>query len=362
MSETRGRARRGSGALGPHGWEAIGRGWGTERVLGTLAGGHRNAAYLVLWGGERFVAKTTRRSEAQLRWLAPLQEAARRAGFLVPALIPSAQGRLVEEGWTLEPFLPGERLTRGDLPELLPQLGAFHRLSAHLPQRPGFAAARDLLTQDAGGDADLAATPPDLAERCRDAWRPFADAPLVGLHGDLNPDNLLRHPSGAVALLDWDEARVDAAFYDRTALLGRTGVTASEWRAFLAWEVAVSWTLEPAHAARVAAQLSAQPQVREQIDARRDGGAEQVIARHDAPQHHAGVEERGQRGERQPREQDDAGVGKAVDERRDRHDEGGGGEHEEPGHPGLAPHHHPRAEGVDERVREGQDGGQDEHG
>lgn len=184
-------------------------------MLGTFAGGNRNAAYLVERRGERFVAKTTRRSEAQLRWLTPLQEAARQAGFLVPALIPAEDGRLGIDGWTLEPFLPGEHLTQGAFPELLPQLEAYHWLTGDVPQRPGFAAARDLLNVDAGGD--LAALPLTLREHCRDAWRPFADAPLVGLHGDLLPGNLLRHPSGAFVLLDWDEARRDGLRPSRAA-------------------------------------------------------------------------------------------------------------------------------------------------
>ena len=228
---------------------------GIERVLGALEGGYRNTVYLVERGGERFVAKSTRRSEAQLQWLGPLQEAARRAGFLVPALIPAEDGRLCADGWTLEPFMPGERLSRNELPGLLPKLEAVHRLTEDLPQRPGFAAARDLLRRDAGGDADLAAMPPDLVRRCRDAWRPFEAALLCGLHGDPNPDNVLRHPSGVFVLLDWDEARVDAPLYDRTALLGQAGATPREWRAFLAWEVVVGWRIEPAHAQRSAEAL-----------------------------------------------------------------------------------------------------------
>ena len=53
-------------------------GFGSFAVLRPLTGGHRAQVWLVGRGGDLFVAKSTRRTEDQLRWLAPLQAAARR--------------------------------------------------------------------------------------------------------------------------------------------------------------------------------------------------------------------------------------------------------------------------------------------
>ncbi|MCF6305024.1 MAG: hypothetical protein L3J33_06595 [Rhodobacteraceae bacterium] len=81
--------------------------WGRFEVLGQLSGGHRNACFKVAKNGRLFVVKTTRRSNAALAWLGPVQEFAQKAGFRVPRLIRSKGGNLSENGWTLEPFFAG---------------------------------------------------------------------------------------------------------------------------------------------------------------------------------------------------------------------------------------------------------------
>ncbi len=185
-----------------------------------------------------------------------MQNATREAGFIVPRFALSEDGRLVANGLTLETYEPGEKVTKDVLPQLQARFATFHGLSKDLPQRPGFASSSDLLEADRGGDIDLSQMPADLARLCRAAWEPFKDLPQAGLHGDLNPDNLLRRPDGAFVLLDWDEARVDAPLYDQAALLGRYAVGEVAWRAFEAWEVAVCWLVEPEHARRVARRLA----------------------------------------------------------------------------------------------------------
>lgn len=94
--------------------------FGSYRPIRPLAGGHRNAVWLVEGDAGILVAKSTRRSEEQLRWLSAPQAAARRAGFVVPALFASADGRLAPAGWTLEPFLPGPMADTADLARLAP--------------------------------------------------------------------------------------------------------------------------------------------------------------------------------------------------------------------------------------------------
>lgn len=216
-----------------------------------LAGGNRHSVWLVDTPDGPAVAKTTTRSEDQLRWLLPLQDAARAAGFRVPALIPAPDGRLGPGGTTLEPFVAGAPAEPRNLPALLPRLQAMHRATVHLPQRPGFASVRALPAAGRGGDVDLGAMPPDLAEACRDAWARLTGAECA-IHGDITPDNLLMTPEGP-ALIDWDEARRDLPVFDTMACRTASPVQA---RARLAWEIAACWTVEPERARRLAAALT----------------------------------------------------------------------------------------------------------
>ena len=220
--------------------------WGTCRPLRRLEGGFRNEVHLVERAGELVVTKTTRRSAAALAWLEPVQALAREAGFVVPSFIRSERGRMLENGCTLETFVKGRAVTAAEARQALPLIVRFHALSANWAQRPGFAAAEDLLHGERGGDADLSTMPPDLVERCREAWRPLVGRPRAAVHGDLNPANLLKTPQG-LALVDWDEARADAPAFD-TFTLNREEVPPELKAALVAWEVAVSWQLEPEHA------------------------------------------------------------------------------------------------------------------
>jgi Ser/Thr protein kinase RdoA (MazF antagonist) len=231
--------------------------WDATRLLHELGGGHRNGVYLVEHPEGLRVAKTTRRDEAALAWLLPVHDAARRAGLVVPTPLPSRDGALVVDGVTLEPFIAGRPLEPDELPAVGALLERFHALTRDLPQRPGFRSSADLLHAGRGGDVDLAGMPPAIAERCRAAWRHFARAPRSVVHGDVNPANLTRTADDRVALLDWDEARVDASAFDTLALdraLGRT-LAPADAETLDAWEVAVSWHVEPAYARRLADRL-----------------------------------------------------------------------------------------------------------
>jgi hypothetical protein len=76
--------------------------FGTCRPVRPLAGGHRNAVWLVEGDGGRFVAKSKCRTEEKLRWLFPQQTSAGWAG-IVPDMLFASNGQIAPSRWTLEP-------------------------------------------------------------------------------------------------------------------------------------------------------------------------------------------------------------------------------------------------------------------
>jgi hypothetical protein len=230
----------------------IGR-WGVAAALVALPGGHRNTAFRTRGLARDLVFKTTRRGEDAISWLVPVFALAERSGFIVPWPMKSARGRYVEDGWTCEPFIHGERWRAEDMAGLGGRIAQFQAASGDVAQRPGFASACALLQCDVGGDVDLQGMPDEIVARCRATWSRIAGWPTGVVHGDLQPGNLLRVAGGQVALLDWDECRVDARLFDDVAV----GLAADEaaGMALLAWEVACSWRLEPEYARRLATRL-----------------------------------------------------------------------------------------------------------
>jgi len=228
--------------------------WQGCRIIRPLEGGFRNHVYLAERDGEFLVVKTTRRSEAALTWLLDVQERAREVGFIVPEFVLSDQGCVVIEGITVEKFVTGEALSGLERPELSRLINAFHAATLDISQRPGFASAKDLLSVAQGGDVDFRPMPPALVARCREAWRHLPDEPSAVVHSDLNLGNLLETPGGHIALLDWDETRVDVPFFD-TAVLRQERLKPWEKQILTAWEVAVSWQIEPKYARQQALEL-----------------------------------------------------------------------------------------------------------
>jgi Ser/Thr protein kinase RdoA (MazF antagonist) len=228
--------------------------WGEYKVLAPLEGGFRNTAFLVEAHNTKRVAKTTRRSEAAMRWLQPVHAAAQQAGFVTPDLIASTNGKLVVNGVTLETFIEGHAPTSQALLEMQPSIETFHDLTRGFPQRPGFASSIELLHETSGGDVDLNAMPNELVTLCREHWRERASNAQSVVHGDLNANNILITNDGQYGLVDWDETRVDISDFDTQALM-RTSGTALDSRSTTwldAWEVAVCWQVEPAYALEVA--------------------------------------------------------------------------------------------------------------
>lgn len=226
--------------------------WGVAAELLPLLGGHRNLAFRTLGLRRNLVFKSTGRAPAAVFWLLNIQQIARQSGFVVPELIESRGGQLVEEGWTCETHVEGSQFTPDEIPSILPLVSQFHIATANLPQRPGFLSSCELLNETSGGDVDLDAMPNELLFRCREAWRAVSDRQEAVIHGDLNPGNLIRCSDGRAALLDWDECRRDLILFDLVPL--RAG-DEKERKASLAWEVACSWGVEPDYAKACAAQL-----------------------------------------------------------------------------------------------------------
>ncbi len=240
------------------------RAWGRLQVVRELNGGFRNHVVLVEREGRPLVAKSSRRSPAALAWLADVHRHARSAGIDAPELVPTLDGRLVDDGITVERFVAGRPADARGMARLRSRLRAFHDATRSVPQRPGFTSCTDLLHGDTGGDVDLRAMPDEVVRACRAAWARLGDSLASVVHGDLNPSNILETDEGGIALLDWDEARVDVSLLDEVALslsLGarpRPGWEPAEV-ALKAWEVAAGWRLEPAYARRMAAHLPPAP-------------------------------------------------------------------------------------------------------
>lgn len=219
--------------------------WGACAPVAQLGGGHRNAVMLVERTGKRFVAKTTRRTPEAISWLTLVHQQAAAVGFVVPRFVLSEQGEFVVDGVTVEQWLEGSPASPQERQEAEPLLRSFQESTRNWAQRPGFASSLALLQKQQGGDVDLAVMPQDLVAICRAAWRELALEPASVVHGDLNSANVLRIPDGRLALIDWNEARVDASILDTITLSDSGDYTGDmRWeravKALEAWEVAVS--------------------------------------------------------------------------------------------------------------------------
>jgi Ser/Thr protein kinase RdoA (MazF antagonist) len=225
--------------------------WDVSASLSPLVGGHRNVAFRTHGLTENLVFKTSRRTSEAIAWLGRVLPLAEQSGFIVPRPIKSKTGRVIEHGWTCEPFLPGKPFRQADMNRLASPLKLFQAATAAIGQRPGFLAARDFVHHDSGGDLDLSRMPPDLSALCRAAWRQIEQQPVCAVHGDLTAGNLLLTADNRIAVLDWDESRVDAAVFDTCQVDPNNAGTTIEM-AVIAWEVACSWHIEPDYAGKLA--------------------------------------------------------------------------------------------------------------
>jgi Ser/Thr protein kinase RdoA (MazF antagonist) len=229
--------------------------WGAVRVVGRL-GGRRNEVLELRSGGERLVARSSRRSAASLDWELDLLEFLARHDFLVPAVVATVDGRRHVGGVVVAQWLPGREPTGFDWPAVAAELRRLHALTAGWPQRPDFLSTSDLLSGELGGDVVLGAMPAEAVAKCRRAWAALS-GPAVVVHGDPCAANV-RVSEAGIGLLDWDEARVDHPDLDLADLPGielPAGRNRIARAAVDAWEAAAGWRLEPTHARRRLAAL-----------------------------------------------------------------------------------------------------------
>jgi aminoglycoside phosphotransferase (APT) family kinase protein len=112
----------------------------------------------------------------------------------------------------------------------------------------------------------LDAMPVEAVEAIRAAWRPVITGAECVNHGDVGAGNILVTETG-IALLDWDESRVDVPWFDFAFLppdvAADVPINAEALStAGVAWEAATGWTAEPDYAARRLAELYARVAVK----------------------------------------------------------------------------------------------------
>jgi Ser/Thr protein kinase RdoA (MazF antagonist) len=220
-------------------------------VEGRLGAGIRDAVYRVRLAGEPAVARRTNRAPASLEWELDLLEFLEANQFVVPSVVRTAAGARHAGGVIVTRWIDG-RAPAGDADwhAVAHELGRLHRLTLGWPARPGFRSARELLTEWRGGDVDLSQMPRAVLRLVRSAWEELPDGPYPVVHGDPGPSNV-KLVDGRVALLDWDEARVDCPWFDLADLPVRVldeAVEALARAAAHAWEAANGWIVEPAYA------------------------------------------------------------------------------------------------------------------
>jgi len=166
-------------------------------------------------------------------------------GLIVPMPIPTLDGRLFVDGLVVMTYLEGRPPeTEADWGRVADTLRHLHRLTQGWPQRPGWRSSTDLLHAETGTKIDLAAMPPEGVARCRAAWARLAGRQACVVHGDPNPRNVLM-TADRVALIDWDEARVDVPDLDLVLPHNAAGLEGAALdiaaQASAAWEAAVCW-------------------------------------------------------------------------------------------------------------------------
>jgi Ser/Thr protein kinase RdoA (MazF antagonist) len=226
--------------------------WSADATVeGRLGGGVRNAVYRVRLAGDHAVARRSHRTAASLEWELDLVEFLGANRFLVPSVVPTADGARHASGVVVTRWIDG-RPPAGDddWRAVADELRRLHRLTLGWPARPGFCSARQLLTELRGGDVALSRMPSTVLRLIRSAWEDLPDGPYPVVHGDPGPSNI-KLVDGRVALLDWDEARVDCPWFDLADLpvrfLDEIRVAPARAAAH-AWEAANGWVVEPAYA------------------------------------------------------------------------------------------------------------------
>ena len=228
------------------------RAWRGVEMLAPLTGGVRSPVYRARRRNEQLVIRVSGRSAESLAWELDLLDALSAVGMTVPRTIPTDDGRRHNGGVLIQRFIEGRRpVTASDWARVVRAVEVVHEATPGWPQRPGFRSARELMNHESGGDVALGDMPADAVELVRASWAPVLDAADCAIHGDVGEGNVLIIDDD-VALIDWDEARVDAPAFDYAHLPAEVvpGEYAALHRAGVAWETATCWVTEPEYARR----------------------------------------------------------------------------------------------------------------
>jgi len=232
------------------GWEALER-WGDDvaRIEPLTAGGV-NEVWSVRVNGQLAVGRLGRRSDwrsdADLAWEMELLRYLDREGMTVPVPIPTTDGRDFVDGLVVMSYVEGgPPETEADWRRVADTFRQLHRLTHGWPQRPGWRSSIDFLDAQTGTRIDLGAMPPEGAARCRAIWARLNGRERCVVHGDPTPGNI-RMTANRVALIDWDESRVDVPHFDLVLPYNAADldddvhdVAAQAWAA---WDAALCYT------------------------------------------------------------------------------------------------------------------------
>lgn len=208
--------------------------------------------------GHRVAVRRPRRGRASLAWELDLMGHLDAHGVLVPTVVRTDDGRRAVGGVVVQHWLAGRMVEPTDVAAVAAQLRRVHGLTTGWPQRPGCATLPELPHVRRSLDADLDALPDDVTAVVVDVFEAASGLPTSVIHGDPSRSNVRITAGGEVALLDWDESRVDVTLLD-LADLGADVLPSHEHALARqladAWEVACSWTIEPDYARRRLARL-----------------------------------------------------------------------------------------------------------
>lgn len=228
--------------------------WRGLKLEHQIAEGNRNEVWRGSLNDKPVSVRRSRRDDRSLNWELDLIDYLNTAGFKVPTVIESNDGRRHVDCTVVQHWLHGRAPdTDHDWQLVAVTLQRLHGATTTYPQRPDSCAVTQLTRSSVSGDADMSALPQDVANDVFNVFASVSKLPTSVIHGDPMAGNIRIDDSDVVGLLDFDESRVDVAWHD----LSNLGVQilddadhAQAARLSDAWEAANGWIIEPQYAQR----------------------------------------------------------------------------------------------------------------
>ncbi len=217
-------------------------------------------AWLGRQGTERVLVRRSPRRLDALAWELDLLDHLAQVGLRVPAARPAGDGRRQVDGVVVSAWLDGrEPTSAAEWDAVLAALARVHEATADWSQRPGAVTAVELLARRRTELADLDALPAEAlgpVEAALEALAAAQDGERAVVHGAARATTV-RMVGSTVALLGWDEARVDQPALDRALLTvpPSRAPRAVVRRAALAYRIAARWPHDEAEGRRLLSEL-----------------------------------------------------------------------------------------------------------